>query len=74
MRKPKYSLHKKSGQARVIVHGKHIYLGKCNGWSLCEVLIMRLLLGCDAYFRGKVSVRPDRRTSERLSRLSTNCC
>lgn len=30
MRKPKYSLHKKSGQARVIVHGKHVYLGKYN--------------------------------------------
>ena len=30
MRKPKYSLHKKSGQARVIVHGKHVYLGKFN--------------------------------------------
>ena len=30
MRKPKYSLHKKSGQARVIVHGKHVYLGRYN--------------------------------------------
>lgn len=30
MRKPKYSLHKKSGQARVIVHGKHVHLGPYN--------------------------------------------
>ena len=30
MQKPKYSRHKRSGQARVIVHGKHVYLGKYN--------------------------------------------
>jgi len=30
MRTPKYSRHKNSGQARVIVHGKHVYLGKYN--------------------------------------------
>ena len=30
MRKPKYALHKKSGQARVIIHGKYVYLGKYN--------------------------------------------
>ena len=25
---PAYRLHKPSGQARVIIHGKHLYLGK----------------------------------------------
>ena len=27
---PSYRLHKPSGQARTIIHGRHIYLGKFN--------------------------------------------
>ena len=27
---PSYRLHKPSGQARTIIHGRHIYLGKYN--------------------------------------------
>ncbi len=30
MSKPKYSLHKNSGQARVWLHGKQVYLGRYN--------------------------------------------
>ena len=30
---PSYRLHKPSGQARTIVRGKHIYLGKYNSWE-----------------------------------------
>ncbi len=30
MPNPKYSLHKNSGLARVIVHGKHVFLGRYN--------------------------------------------
>ena len=33
---PKYSLHKPSGRARVIVDGQHIWLGKCNSEESIE--------------------------------------
>ncbi len=33
---PAYRLHKSSGQARVIINGEHVYLGKFDSPESCE--------------------------------------
>lgn len=50
IRVPNYRLHKPSGQARVIINGQHVYLGKfgsAESWEKYHRIVAERLAGSD---------------------------
>ena len=45
---PSYRLHKPSGQARTIIDGRHIYLGKFNSPDLTSEILSAVMDSMDA--------------------------